>query len=47
MNQYFKYKDFFKEIYLENDIKIDEKMSDHIYFKVGGPADILLSPTNI
>ncbi|MDS0526230.1 UDP-N-acetylmuramate dehydrogenase [Clostridium sp. SHJSY1] len=46
MNQYFKYKDLFKEIYSENDIKINENMSEHIYFKVGGPADILLSPTN-
>ncbi|MBD7911104.1 UDP-N-acetylmuramate dehydrogenase [Clostridium cibarium] len=47
MNQYFKFKDFFKEIYLENEIKINEKMSEHIYFKVGGPADILLSPTTV
>jgi UDP-N-acetylmuramate dehydrogenase len=46
MNQYLKYKDLFKEIYSENDIKIDENMSEHIHFKVGGPADILLSPTN-
>lgn len=47
MNQYFKYKDLFKEIYSENDIKINENMSEHICFKVGGPADILLIPTNI
>ena len=26
---------------------IDEDMKNHIYFKVGGPADILLTPTSI
>ena len=28
----------------ENNIKIDEPMSKHISFKVGGPADILVRP---
>ena len=47
MNQYLKYKDLFEKIYLENEIMIDEDMKNHIYFKVGGPADILLTPTSI
>lgn len=47
MNQYFKYKDLFKNIYNEDDIKIDELMSKHIYFKVGGPADIFLTPSTV
>jgi len=47
MNKYLKYKDLFKKIYNEEDIKIDEKMSEHIYFKVGGPTDILVTPTDV
>ncbi|PRR84292.1 UDP-N-acetylmuramate dehydrogenase [Clostridium vincentii] len=47
MNKYLKYKDLFKGIYNEEDIKIDEEMSEHIYFKVGGPTDILVTPTDI
>ena len=47
MNKYLKYKDLFQKIYTEEDIKIDEKMSEHIYFKVGGPADILVTPTDV
>lgn len=47
MNQYLKYKDLFEKIYLKNEIMIDEDMKNHIYFKVGGPADILLTPTSI
>ena len=47
MNQYLKYKDLFEKIYLENEIMIDENMSNHIYFKVGGKADILLTPKKI
>jgi len=47
MNQYLKYKDLFKNIYNDEDIKIDEKMSEHIYFKVGGPTDILVTPTDV
>ena len=30
----------------KNNIKIDEPMSKHISFKVGGPADILVKPNN-
>lgn len=47
MNQYLKYKQLFEKIYLEEEIKINEDMSNHIYFKVGGKTDFLLSPTNI
>ena len=47
MNQYLKYEPLLKNIYLENEIMIDENMSDHIYFKVGGKADILLTPSTI
>ena len=47
MNKYLKYKDLFKNIYNDEDIKIDEKMSDHIYFKVGGLADILVNPNDV
>mgnify|MGYP000699450689 FL=1 len=42
MNQYGKYKDLFSKIYNESQIQLDAKMSEHIYFKVGGPVDILL-----
>ena len=31
-------------MYSKNDIKIDEKLSSYVNFKVGGPADILLIP---
>lgn len=47
MNQYLKYKDLFEKIYLENEIMIDEEMKNHIYFKVGGPADIFLTPKSV
>lgn len=47
MNQYGKYKDLFSKIYNESQIQLDAKMSEHIYFKVGGPVDILLTPNNI
>ena len=47
MNQYLKYRNLFEKIYSENEMMIDENMSNHIYFKVGGPADILVSPSSI
>lgn len=47
MNKYFKYKDLFQKIYNQEDIMLDEKMSEHIYFKVGGPADILVTPRDV
>ena len=47
MNQYFNYKDLFQKIYDKDNIKIDEMMNEHIYFKVGGPADIFLTPSSV
>lgn len=47
MNQYGKYKNLFNKIYEESQIQLDAKMSEHIYFKVGGPVDILLTPNNV
>lgn len=47
MNQYGKYKDLFVKIYDESQIQLDAKMSEHIYFKVGGPVDILLTPNTV
>jgi len=47
MKQYVK---LFKELYEVIDranIMIDEPMKNHTYFKVGGPADILVTPENI
>jgi UDP-N-acetylmuramate dehydrogenase len=46
MNQYGKYKNLFNKIYKESQIQLDAKMSENIYFKVGGPVDILLTPNN-
>ncbi len=39
-----KYRELFKDIYSENQIEFNANMSEHIYFKVGGPADALLVP---
>ena len=44
MNKYNKFVGLFNEFYDINDIKIDEKLSEYVNFKVGGPADILLIP---
>ena len=44
MNKYDKFVGLFGKFYDENDIKIDEKLSSYVIFKVGGPADILLIP---
>lgn len=46
MNQFKKYKDIFSEFYTEDQIIVDADMKDYIYFKVGGYADILLTPNN-
>ena len=46
MNKYNKFVGLFNEFYDINDIKIDEKLSDYVNFKVGGPADILLIPNS-
>jgi len=45
-----KYVELFKTLYEVIDranIMIDEPMKNHTYFKVGGPADILVTPENI
>ena len=47
MNQYLRYIDSFKKIYNDSELKIDENMSNHIHFKVGGPVDILLIPSKV
>eukprot|EP00831_Metopus_contortus_P006798 TRINITY_DN125_c0_g1_i6.p3 TRINITY_DN125_c0_g1~~TRINITY_DN125_c0_g1_i6.p3 ORF type:complete len:301 (+),score=63.49 TRINITY_DN125_c0_g1_i6:95-997(+) len=47
MNKYGKYKDLFYKELRNEQIQIDAKMSEHIYFKVGGMVDILLTPSNI
>lgn len=44
MIKYDKFSELFKEFYNEIDIKINEKLSGYVNFKVGGPADILLTP---
>lgn len=47
MKHYKQYRNLFSTIYEESQIQLDAKMSEHIYFKVGGPVDILLIPNNI
>ena len=46
MNQYMEFYKFLGEFYYEEDITVDSPMSEHIYFRVGGPADILVTPVN-
>ena len=46
MNKYNKFVGLFNEFYDINDIKIDEKLSEYVNFKVGGPSDILLIPNS-
>lgn len=47
MNQYMEFSKLFYEFYSEDEIEINSPMSEHIYFKVGGPVDILLNPNNM
>ncbi|GAA0733824.1 UDP-N-acetylmuramate dehydrogenase [Clostridium oceanicum] len=47
MNQYKKFKEEFESIVGKSNIFIDEPMKKHISFKVGGPADLLVIPTEI
>lgn len=44
MNQYMDFYKLLGEFYNEEDISVDSPMSEHIYFRVGGPADILVTP---
>ncbi|EOU2032808.1 UDP-N-acetylmuramate dehydrogenase [Clostridium perfringens] len=46
MNQYMEFYELLGEFYNEEDITVDSPMSEHIYFRVGGPADILVTPVN-
>ena len=46
MSKYGKFVGLFREFYNEDNIKIDEKLSSYVNFKVGGPADILLTPNS-
>lgn len=46
MNKYNNYVNLFTSFYSDEDIKIDEKLNQYVNFKVGGPADILLTPKN-
>jgi UDP-N-acetylmuramate dehydrogenase len=47
MNHYGEYKNLFSKIYNKSQIQLDARMSENIYFKVGGPVDILLTPNNV
>lgn len=42
-----KYRELFKDIFLEKQIEFNAPMSEHIYFKVGGPVDVLLIPNTV
>ncbi len=44
MNKYINFSKLLYKFYNEEDVLIDAPMSEHIYFKVGGPADILVTP---
>ena len=46
MNQYMEFYKLLGEFYNEEDITVDSPMNEHIYFRVGGPADILVTPVN-
>ena len=45
MKRYQDLSDLFKSFYNQEDIKIDENLSNYVNFRVGGPADILLIPS--
>lgn len=45
MCEVLKLKNLFNNIYSEDEIKINELMKEHVNFKVGGPADVLLIPS--
>lgn len=46
MNQYMEFYKLLGKFYNEEDITVNSPMSEHIYFRVGGPADILVTPVN-
>jgi UDP-N-acetylmuramate dehydrogenase len=47
MNKYLEFSKLLFSIYDEKDIELNSLMSEHIYFKVGGPVDILVNPNNV
>ncbi|MBK1810345.1 UDP-N-acetylmuramate dehydrogenase [Clostridium sp. YIM B02505] len=47
MNNYLEFSKLLFSIYDEKDIELNSLMSEHIYFKVGGPVDILVNPNNV
>jgi UDP-N-acetylmuramate dehydrogenase len=46
MNQYIEFSKLLYKFYNKEEIEIDAPMSEYIYFKVGGPVDILLNPSS-
>ncbi|MCB2293426.1 UDP-N-acetylmuramate dehydrogenase [Clostridium algoriphilum] len=46
MKQYAKLIEQINKVTLKENIKLDEPMENHTSFKVGGPADILITPEN-
>lgn len=46
MNRLEKYIELFREIYGDDKIKLNVEMKDYVHFRVGGPADILVTPDN-
>lgn len=46
MNQYIEFSKLLYKFYDKEEIEIDSPMSEHIYFKVGGPVDIFLNPSS-
>ncbi len=47
MNQYKNFIMQFQDIVGNNNVLIDEPMKNHTSFKVGGPADLLITPTTL
>ena len=47
MCRYSEFSKLLRDIYDEKDIELNVPMSEYIYFKVGGPADILVKPKNV
>lgn len=47
MGKFLDLRNLFKNIYLDDEIEIKAEMKNHINFKVGGPADILLKPNRV
>lgn len=46
MNKYLEFSKLLYDFYREEDVILNCPMKEHIYFKVGGPVDILVTPIN-